>query len=152
MLARAHRALPTLQPRGMLGFARPFNSSSTACARKGTGLGQCEVLQAYICRSVSLCVCVVYQVIPTCYSQGERWVSTPEEVCAGSVGEEEGYHLAGILQITYTGPLNTTKYCEQDSWYFWSSALLFTLWKGNSHVKFCISSKGVKLISLDFSD
>lgn len=27
-------------------------------------------------------------------------MSTPEEVCAGSVGEQEGYHFTGILQKT----------------------------------------------------
>lgn len=39
-----------------------------------------------------------YQVIPSCYSQGERRMPTPEEVCTGSVGEQEGHHLTGILQ------------------------------------------------------
>lgn len=40
----------------------------------------------------------LYQVISTCYSQGEWRVSSPEQVCARSVGEQEGHHLTGILE------------------------------------------------------
>lgn len=48
-----------------------------------------------------LCVCAGgwgYQHIPSCDSQGKRRVAAPEEVCAGSMGKQEGHHLSSILQ------------------------------------------------------
>lgn len=48
-----------------------------------------------------LCVCAGgwgYQHIPSCDSQGKWGVAAPEEVCAGSMGKQEGHNLSSILQ------------------------------------------------------
>lgn len=99
---RAHKALPTLEPRGMLGSAPPFSSSSTAWVEEAG-----PVRRRQNCGALWREMRRVYQVVPGCYSERERRVSAPEQVCAGAVRQQQGHNFTGILE-------KTVLFCERN--------------------------------------
>lgn len=91
-----------------------------------------------------LCVCAGgwgYQHIPSCDSQGKWGVAAPEEVCAGSMGKQEGHNLSSILQkikcILFMSLLSFLAQLPPFSLFqFWNpSSLLLTFGCNNNEVK-----------------
>lgn len=79
----------------MLGSAPPFSSSSTACVEEAAPVLDEDQLWCSLAWNDK-----VYQVVSGCYGEREGWVSAPEQVCAGTVWQQEGHNFAGILGKT----------------------------------------------------